>query len=205
MLSQAQLSQVLRSNSAPIATISGPVLVSRTDYVPPAFDGQSLGGVVYIAENPALAATRADVMTNEGNIAANAGNIATNATGIASNAGRIIVNSNRIGTNATNIASNLTLLNANTASIGENTTLILQNTAGLEKATKGIAGVASMPDMFLNSDETLAVSGGVGFFGSEIGLGATVAQRLDKNWSFGASIAVSGDTAAGKLQARWSH
>ena len=70
--------------------------------------------------------------------------------------------------------------------------------------TKGIAGVAAMPDMFLAQGDTLAVSGGVGFFGDKVGLGVTVAQRLDRHWSFGASLAVSDDTASGKLQARWT-
>jgi len=183
---------------ATLSTISGPVLISRSGYVPPAPDAASVGGVVYIAENPALVAAHQDIVTNAGNIAENAGNIATNA-------GRINVNSNRIADNAVTIASNSSLIGANAATIDANNSLILANSEELQTVTKGLAGVAAMPDMFLNSDETFAMSGGVGFFGNDVGLGVTVAQRLDQNWSFGASVAVSGDTASGKLQARWAH
>jgi len=82
--------------------------------------------------------------------------------------------------------------------------MILQNTDELRKATRGIAGVAALPDMFLASGETTAISGGIGFFGDQIGLGVTATQRLNTNWSFGASIAVADDVATGKLQARWA-
>ena len=103
---------------------------------------QSLGGVVYIAENPALVATRADVAANETQYRGQCQAILRpTQTGIASNAGRINVNSNRIASNATNIASNTSLLADHTAGIASNTDLILRNSESLRTATKGIAGV----------------------------------------------------------------
>jgi len=167
--------------------ITGTTLVSRADYLPTA------GGTSMVSEGVTYV-TNSSIFSN---MLTNADNIATNAESISINAGRIFVNSERI-------ASNVALINANSGLISSNTDMILQNTGELRRVTRGIAGVAALPDMFLASDETMAISGGVGFFGDQIGLGVTAAQRLNNSWSFGASIAVADDIATGKLQARWS-
>jgi len=179
------------SDSIGGTTITGTTAVSREGYQPSV--GLGGGGTAVVSEGVTYVANDAIFNT----MATNADNIATNAEGVATNAGRINVNSGRI-------ANNVALINANSGLIASNTDLILQNTDELKKATRGIAGVAALPDMFLASDETMAISGGVGFFGDQIGLGVTAAQRLNNNWSFGASIAVADDVATGKLQARWS-
>jgi len=67
-----------------------------------------------------------------------------------------------------------------------------------------MAGVAALPDMFLASGESLAISGGFGIVNDRIGFGTTIAHRINNRWSFGASAAVSGNQVTGKLQARWA-
>ena len=69
---------------------------------------------------------------------------------------------------------------------------------------QGLAAVAALPDMFLARDESFAASGGAAVFGDELGFGATLAIRGNDRWSFGASAAIGGDEATGKIQVRWA-
>ncbi|MCF6221721.1 MAG: hypothetical protein L3J65_11465, partial [Robiginitomaculum sp.] len=105
--------------------------------------------------------------------------------------------------NSNRIASNVALINTNTGLIASNTDMILSNTAEIKNLTKGLAGVAALPDMYLSPNAKWSASGGLGFFGDQIGLGATIAVRGNKNWAFGASIAGAEDTVTGKLQFRY--
>jgi hypothetical protein len=131
-------------------------------------------------------------------------NTATNAQNIAGNATYIARNTSRISRNSSDIAFNLSQINANASSISANTGLILQNVEELKRQSRGLAGVAALPDMFLASGESIAISGGIGVVNDRVGMGATIAQRFSDRWSLGASAAVSGDQVTGKLQVRWA-
>jgi len=62
----------------------------------------------------------------------------------------------------------------------------------------------AVPDAFLASGETLAISGGAGTFDGEVGFGASIIVRADDKWSFSAGSAVAGSDVVGKVSARWS-
>ena len=57
--------------------------------------------------------------------------------------------------------------------------------------------------MYLSPDAKWAASGGVGFYGDDVGVGATLAIRASNNIAFGASVASAGEKATGKLQVRY--
>ena len=130
--------------------------------------------------------------------------VATNAQNIATNAGNIAINSSRITANADAIALNMSNIDLNSQRISTNSGLILSNVRKLQKQARGLAGVAALPDMYLASGESLAISGGLGIVNDRIGMGATIAQRISNRFSFGASAAVSGNQVTGKLQVRWA-
>ena len=128
-------------------------------------------------------------------VAANTAGIATNAVGIATNANNIATNSNEIDINRTN-----TQLNA---------AAISTVSEGLQDVREGTSAIASIPDLYLGSDETWSIAGGVslyddGYGGSEVGFGGGIQMRgnTSDNWSMGLSGALSGDAAVVRLQAR---
>lgn len=69
--------------------------------------------------------------------------------------------------------------------------------------------MASIPDLYLGSDETWSIAGGLalyddGFGGSETGFGGGVQIRSSTSdkWSVGLSGALSGDAGVVRLQGR---
>jgi len=144
-----------------------------------------------------------DIAVNTANIATNAGNIATNAQNIALTSGRVTVNSERIAANAANITQNAQNIQLAFDSIEDNSQAILRNTEEITELTSGLAAVTALPDMYLSPDAKWAASGGVGFYGDDVGVGATLAIRASNNIALGASVASAGDKATGKLQVRY--
>lgn len=138
-----------------------------------------------IASNPIVAET---VEVNASNIAVNTANIAAN--------------SERISGNALAIASNTTAIQANSDAI-------LGNTQAINDLRNGSAALASIPDLYLGSDETWSIAGGLalyddGFGGTETGFGGGIQMRSSKSdkWSVGLSGALSGDAGVVRLQGR---
>jgi hypothetical protein len=164
-----------------------------------------------VATNTAgIATNAASIMTTDANVATNTAGIATNVTDIATNAAGIAVNVGDISTNRTAIASNAGNITANSqridlafSDISSNTNNIMQNSEEIRELTSGLAAVASLPSMYLSPGAKWSASGGVGFYGDEVGVGATIAIRGNDNWAFGGSIATGGDKATGKLQVRY--
>ena len=62
----------------------------------------------------------------------------------------------------------------------------------------------AVPDAFLASGESMAVSGGVGTFDGEVGFGASIILRADDEWSVSAGSAIAGSDVVGKVSARWA-
>ena len=145
----------------------------------------------------------ADIATNAANIATNSGNIATNAQNIALTSERVTVNSQRIAANSANITENAQNIQLAFGSIENNSQSIIRNTEEIAELTSGLAAVTALPDMHLSPDTKWAASGGVGFYGDDVGVGATLAIRASNNIAFGASVASAGERATGKLQVRY--
>ncbi len=72
----------------------------------------------------------------------------------------------------------------------------------LNRVENGLAAATAIPDAYLDSTESYAISGGFGVVGDEIGFGGSVMVRASDRWSFGASLGVSGGEAAGRIQFR---
>lgn len=141
--------------------------------------------------------------TNSSNIATNAGNIATNAQNVAVTSQRVSVNSQRIASNATSISQNAQRIELAMGSILDNSQAILRNSEEISELSSGLAAVTALPDMYLSPDAKWSASGGVGMYGDDVGVGATLAIRAGRNLAFGASVASGGDKATGKLQVRY--
>ena len=77
------------------------------------------------------------------------------------------------------------------------------NVEAIEDLEAGIASAFALPDMYLGSDETYAIGGGVGFYEGSTAIAAGVMIRAGENLSFGGSIAGAEGSFGGKLQARW--
>jgi len=140
---------------------------------------------------------------NSSNIATNAGNIATNAQNVAVTAQRVGVNSERIASNASSISQNAQSIALAMGSIEDNSLSIAQNTAEISELNSGLAAVTALPDMYLSPDAKWSAAGGVGIYGDDVGIGATLAIRAGRNFAVGASVASAGDQATGKLQVRY--
>lgn len=128
--------------------------------------------------------------------------VEVNASNIAVNTANISANSERISGNALAIASNTTAIQANSDAI-------LGNTQAINDLRNGSAALASIPDLYLGSDETWSIAGGLalyddGFGGSETGFGGGIQMRSSKSdkWSVGISGALSGDAGVVRLQGR---
>ncbi len=63
------------------------------------------------------------------------------------------------------------------ARIDANTAAIDGNRQRISDIEEGLAAVAALPDMFLDHDDTIAASGGVGIYGDQVGFGATLADK----------------------------
>lgn len=140
---------------------------------------------------------------NSGNIATNAGNIATNAQNVAVTSQRVSVNSQRIASNATSISQNAQRIELAMGSILDNSQSIARNTEEISELSSGLAAVTALPDMYLSPDAKWSAAGGVGMYGDDVGVGATLAVRAGRNFAIGASVASAGDQATGKLQVRY--
>lgn len=140
---------------------------------------------------------------NAGDIAINAENIATNAQNLALTSQRVDVNSERIAANASSISENAQRIALAFGSIEDNTASIAQNTQEISELNSGLAAVTALPDMYLSPDAKWSASGGVGIYGDDVGIGATLAIRAGQNLAFGASVSSGGDKAAGRLQVRY--
>jgi len=57
--------------------------------------------------------------------------------------------------------------------------------------------------MYLSPNAKWSASGGVGFYGGDTGVGATLAIRGNENWAFGGSIATGGGQSTGRVQVRY--
>ena len=101
------------------------------------------------------------------------------------------------------IAANRVLIDQAFAGIGENATAIQANLSAISDVEEGLAAVAALPDMFLGDSDAWAASGGAAVFGDEFGFGGTLAIRASDNWSVGASGAIGGNQATGKVQFRY--
>ncbi|WP_051279173.1 hypothetical protein [Hellea balneolensis] len=140
---------------------------------------------------------------NSSNIATNAGNIATNAQNVAVTSQRVSVNSQRIASNATSISQNAQRIELAMGSILDNSQAIVRNSEEIAELSSGLAAVTALPDMYLSPDAKWSAAGGVGMYGDDVGIGATLAIRASRNFAIGASVASGGDTATGKLQVRY--
>jgi len=87
--------------------------------------------------------------------------------------------------------------------------LIGENTEAIDDLRNGTAAIASIPDLFLTTDETWSVAGGIaafddGFGSVEVGFGGGVQVRSSTSdkWSVGVAGAVSGGAGAIRLQGR---
>ena len=67
-----------------------------------------------------------------------------------------------------------------------------------------ISDKQAVPDAFLASGESMAISGGAGTFDGEVGFGASIIMRADDRWSFSVGSAVAGGDVVGKVSARWA-
>ena len=134
---------------------------------------------------------------------ANTYNIATNATNIASNAQNVAVTSQRATIKSQRIASNAERIDLAMGSIASNTDSILRNTEEISELSSGLAFVAALPDMYLSPNARWSAAGGVGMYGDDVGVGATLAIRAGRNFAIGADVASAGEKATGKLQVRY--
>ena len=180
-----QPSQLNALDERDVSGLSGPTAGPLTGVSDDAIFGSNLTAEAQPVATP-IAATGAaaeDVLTNTNNIAANTAAIDVNTQAITAN--RVLID------------QAFTQIDANTAAIEE-------SFESIEDVEQGLAAVAALPDMFLARDESFAASGGAAVFGDELGFGATLAIRGNDRWSFGASAAIGGDEATGKIQVRWA-
>jgi len=178
-----------------------------------------------------IAANRVDIDANTAAIDVNTGNIATNTAGIATNAEGIVTIAEGVSTNSAAITTNSDAIALNTTGVSENRTAIASNTSNISAnaariglaetaiqsnaseivrineevsdLSSGLAAVASLPDMYLSPNAKWSAAGGVGFYGDDVGVGATLAVRGNDNWAFGASVATAGEKTTGKVQVRY--
>ena len=152
-----------------------------------------------------------------GNLASDGGAFSANISATtAANSAAIAVNNQNTIDNVRAINFNTASINANTVGIGNNSAAIANNTARLnfndERITEvreGLAAIASVPDLYLNVNETWTAAGGVSLYddgagGSETGFGGGVQFRssTEDNWSVGAAGSVSGGAYSVRVQAR---
>ena len=119
------------------------------------------------------------------------------------NTNAISANVEAIDVNTRAIQANRVLIDQAFTRIDNNTAAITESFERIQDVEQGLAAVAALPDMFLGDSDAWAASGGAAVFGDEIGFGGTLAIRASDNWSVGASGAIGGSQATGKVQFRY--
>lgn len=111
-------------------------------------------------------------------------------------------NSVLIATNAAGISANKSAIDGNTFAIG-------LNTEAINGLRDGAAAIASIPDLYLGSDERWSISGGFahyndGYGGTETGFGGglQIRNKTSDKWSVGVSGALSGEATVVRVQGR---
>jgi len=79
---------------------------------------------------------------------------------------------------------------------------VSNNKRSINNLEKGLAAIASMPDLYLDNDETFSATASLGAYGDEYGFGTAVAIRGNDYWTFGLTTGYSGGKGSGKLSAR---
>ena len=179
---------------------------------------------ISIATNTAdISSMRTDVDNNTSKTDANAQNISSLNQLTRDNGARLALaeaqaaNHNlQIRENTTDIASLIGITTANTNEIGINKAAIARNSeaigqtlAAIEQLRSGSAALASIPDLYLNANETWSIAGGLatyddGYGGAETSFGGGLQYRRSTSdrWSIGVAGAVSGDVTILRVQGR---
>ena len=154
------------------------------------------------SNSASITASASLISSNSATISDHTLEIAANASGISSNAAGIALNSDLISANSFGIAANRQAIDINAAGIAA-------NTAGIQNVREGSTAIASIPDLYLGTNETWSVAGGFsayndGFGGTEVGFGGGVQFRAKKTnkWSVGLAGARSGRATVGRVQLR---
>jgi hypothetical protein len=124
--------------------------------------------------------------------------------GINANTRLILNNSDLISQNSADILNNTVRVQSLEEQVNDFSSALASQFEIIQNQIAGTAAVVALPDLYLNSDEAAALSGGIGIYGGEVGFGSTFAIRGDNHWNFGASVGFSGDQYTGKLQARYA-
>ena len=162
-------------------------------------------------------ALQGQVNTNSSNIQTNADAIQTNSNAILSNSDSITSLQSGFGStvsgvsqNSAAIALNSDLISVNTTAIGQNTAAIALNSGAISELREGTASLASIPDLYLNKDETWTIAGGLGAYddgygGAEVAFGGGLQLRssTEDRWSVGVAAGLSKNTQVVRLQARF--
>ena len=179
---------------------------------------------ISIATNTAdISSMRTDVDNNTSKTDANAQSISSLNQLTRDNGARLALaeaqaaNHNlQIRENTTEIASLIGITTANTNEIGINKAAIARNSeaigqtlAAIEQLRSGSAALASIPDLYLNANETWSIAGGLatyddGYGGAETSFGGGLQYRRSTSdrWSIGVAGAVSGDVTILRVQGR---
>jgi len=79
------------------------------------------------------------------------------------------VNAANIAVNTANIAGNTLAIASNTTAIQANSSAIQANTTAINEIRNGSAAIASLPDLYLGSDETWSIAGGLALYDDGFG------------------------------------
>jgi len=97
----------------------------------------------------------------------------------------------------------------NKRGIALNAAAITANADAIQDVREGSAALASIPDLYLGTDETWSIAGGLalyddGYGGSEVGFGGGIQMRnkTSDKWSVGVSASLSGEAAVVRVQGR---
>ena len=100
-------------------------------------------------------------------------------------------------------------IDLNRRGVALNAIAISDNFEAIQGVREGSAALASIPDLYLGTDETWSVAGGValyddGYGGSEVGFGGgiQVRNKTSDKWSVGLSGSISGEAAVVRVQGR---
>jgi len=143
----------------------------------------------------------------EGNIATNTTDISNINTALTSFDGRINTNASGIALNSTTIANNALGIDTNRAAIALNAAVLGNALEAIDDIRSGSAAIAAIPDLYLQSDDTWRISGGIsayddGFGGLETGFGGGIQLRGKPSdpWAVGVVGAFSGNTSVMRIQ-----
>jgi len=141
-----------------------------------------------------------DIATNAEGVAVNAEANDRQDVDIATNREAIVTNTAQTQNNAVAILANSNVIAENRDLIDRNFALGLSNQEAILDLEDGLAAVVALPDMYLSPKAKWAASGGLGFYGGSVGVGATLVIRGNDNWAMGASIGTGGSSTTGKVQ-----